>query len=141
MHDLYYIIWWRKKFPVLSKEKPGSHHHRRKHFDKFSIKFSKPMPFFFFLVTPIFPVSWSESVTCKMLGIFWKNPSLPEFNSITEHTTVYFDFTGPAKSASTTKWLLWITSFNSIYIHVLLLKNMEGSQRSQFKDNFQVNIE
>lgn len=107
----------------------------------FLLSFPNRCLFFFFLVTPIFPVSWSESVTCKMLGIFWKNPSLPEFNSITEHTTVYFDFTGPAKSASTTKWLLWITSFNSIYIHVLLLKNMEGSQRSQFKDNFQVNIE
>lgn len=45
-----------------------------------------------------------------------------------------------ATTDSTIKRLLGTVSFNSIYIHILSLKNMEGSQRSWFKDNFQVNI-
>lgn len=62
-----------------------------------------------------------------------------------EHTTacltlILLCLVKSATTASKTKRLLGIASFRSIYIHILLLKNMEGSQRSQFKDNFQVNV-
>lgn len=96
-----------------------------------------------FLVIPIYTCTSWCSLNYKVLGTFWKNPSHHEFNR--EHTTVCFIsillcLVKSASTASTTKLLLGIASFNSIYIHILLLKNMEGSQRSQFKDNFQVNV-
>lgn len=61
-----------------------------------------------------------------------------------EHRTVCFILillclVKSATTDSTIKRLVGTASFSSIYIHILLLKNMEGSQRSQFKDNFQVN--
>lgn len=96
----------------------------------------------FFFFPPLTTHILLLEVKCNLQNtehILEKSISLQEFNSL-PNCTFYFDFTALAKSASTTEWLLPTTSLNSIYVHVLLLKNMEWGQRSQFKDNFQVSV-